>query len=144
MEYLYPPIYKYLTIFVVIFLFLQFYKQLTADTFLIIAILITLLVISLDYMMIYNQPSLLDTNINKSKLNAKSIVNKEHFIDEVDVFINKNKKKKNDGIDTDDNTDEENTDEENTDEDNTDEDNDNHNNNNNDEVINNSTTYDLD
>jgi membrane-bound metal-dependent hydrolase YbcI (DUF457 family) len=55
-EYIYPPLYKYVTIFVLLFLFLKFYKQINNDKFLIISILFTLLVITLDYMMIYNHP----------------------------------------------------------------------------------------
>jgi len=67
MEYLYPPLYKYIAIFIIIFLFLKFYKQITPDKYLIISILITLLFVSLDYMMISNQPSLFSLSVKEPK-----------------------------------------------------------------------------
>ncbi|AYV75995.1 MAG: hypothetical protein Terrestrivirus4_43 [Terrestrivirus sp.] len=67
MEYKYPPIYKYIATFVIIFLFLQFYKQIPCDTFLLFTLLITLLFIALDYMMIYDSPPLLDMNMDPKK-----------------------------------------------------------------------------
>lgn len=72
MEYKYPPIYKYIATFVIIFLFLQFYKQIPCDTFLLFTLLITLLFIALDYMMIYDSPPLLDINTYPKKDDSNS------------------------------------------------------------------------
>ena len=61
MEYRYPPLYKYIAFFIILFLFLRHYKQITQDKYLIISILITLLVVLLDYMLIFDHPSILQT-----------------------------------------------------------------------------------
>lgn len=61
MEYRYPPLYKYIAFFIILFLFLRHYKQLTQDKYLIISILITLLVVLLDYMLIFGHPNILQT-----------------------------------------------------------------------------------
>ncbi|AYV81217.1 MAG: hypothetical protein Harvfovirus21_14 [Harvfovirus sp.] len=59
MEYRYPPLYKYIIIFVIIFLFLRYYKNITPDKYLWIAVFITLLVILLDYMLINSHPNVM-------------------------------------------------------------------------------------
>lgn len=66
MDYLYPPIYKYIAFFTIIFLFMEFYKSITPDKYLFIALLFTLLVFMLDFMMIANQGSLTDINDSAS------------------------------------------------------------------------------
>ena len=59
MEYKYPPLYKYIAFFIILFLFMRHYKQITSDKYLIVSILITLLLVALDYMIISNSPPLL-------------------------------------------------------------------------------------
>lgn len=100
MEYKYPPIYKYIATFVIIFLFLQFYKQIPYDTFLLLTVLITLLFIALDYMMINDSPPLLDLNTDPKKNNIDSDVVTN--INDTNKYYYKNYNKKNYGnyIDT--------------------------------------------
>src|SRR5205809_935028 len=62
MEYRYPPLYKYAVLFLILFLFLRYYRQITPDKYLLIAILVTLLVATLDYMFVYEHPSLISTS----------------------------------------------------------------------------------
>lgn len=61
MEYRYPPLYKYVVLFIILFLFLRYYKQITPDKYLLVAILVTLLVVALDYMMIFDHPAIITT-----------------------------------------------------------------------------------
>ena len=62
MEYRYPPLYKYIALFIILFLFFRHYKQFTQDKYLILSLLITSFVMLLDYMLIYNHPNLLHTD----------------------------------------------------------------------------------
>ena len=64
MEYIYPPVYKYITLFVIIFLFLSFYKNISSDKFLLFAFVITMFIIAIDYIIVYNQPPLSQFKIN--------------------------------------------------------------------------------
>lgn len=59
MEYRYPPLYKYIAFFIILFLFLRHYKHLSQDKYLIVSILVTLLVVLLDYMLIFDHPNIL-------------------------------------------------------------------------------------
>jgi hypothetical protein len=59
MEYRYPPLYKYIAFFVIFYLFIRHYKQLTQDKYLIIAVFATLLIALLDYMLIFDHPNIL-------------------------------------------------------------------------------------
>jgi hypothetical protein len=58
MEYKYPPIYKYLAFTIILFLFLNHYRTITKDKYIPIAIIFTLIVIMLDYVIIDKHPVL--------------------------------------------------------------------------------------
>lgn len=60
MEYRYPPLYKYIVFLLILFLFLKHYKYITQDKYLIISILATLLIVLLDYMLIFDHPNILE------------------------------------------------------------------------------------
>ena len=59
MEYRYPPLYKYIIIFVIVFLFLRYYNYITPDKYLWIALFVTILIILLDYMIISDHPNVM-------------------------------------------------------------------------------------
>ena len=61
MEYKLPPLYKYIIFSIILYLFLRNYKYISQDKFIIIAVLITLLIILLDYMFIIDHPNILET-----------------------------------------------------------------------------------
>lgn len=58
MEYRYPAIYKYIILFIILFLFFYQYKGISWKKYLILSLFITLLVILLDYIFINNNPSI--------------------------------------------------------------------------------------
>ena len=87
MEYRYSPLYKYLAFLIILFLFLRQYKQISQDKYLIIAILITLLVILLDYMLIFDHPTILYT---KDSFNTDDL--DDILDDDNTVYENKNQK----------------------------------------------------
>ena len=62
MEYKYPPVYKYALILVVTFVFFSHYKSITVDKYLAIALALTLIVLSFDYVLINNHTPLFDDN----------------------------------------------------------------------------------
>ena len=78
MEYKYPPIFKYIVFFIIVFLFLRYYKQITSDKYMVIAFVITLFIIILDYIIIGNQPSLFETSTKSEIFN-----NNDNNIDDV-------------------------------------------------------------
>ena len=61
MEYRYPPLYKYIILLLIIFLFLIYYKCIDQNNYLYIAIFFTLVVILLDYMLIDNHANIIDS-----------------------------------------------------------------------------------
>lgn len=89
MEYRFPPLYKYIAFFIILFLFLRHYKQLTQDKYLIISILITLLVVLLDYMLILNHPNILQT---KENFDSDDL---DEILDNDKIIVNKNTSKVN-------------------------------------------------
>lgn len=56
MEYRCAPIYKYLSILVIFFLFLAYYKCINNDKFLPISVIFVTVIIIIDHMLILNQP----------------------------------------------------------------------------------------
>jgi hypothetical protein len=58
MEYKYPPIYKYLTLILIFFMFLRHYKVVTHEQYLPITIIFVLTVGMLDYVLIHEHPYL--------------------------------------------------------------------------------------
>jgi len=73
MEYKALPFYKYLIIFIMIYMFFQHARQITRDKFLVIAIIIVSMVIALDYIIIDNHPSIINVD------NIDNILNDEDF-----------------------------------------------------------------
>jgi hypothetical protein len=70
MEYRYAPIYKYLAILVIFFLFLNHYKSIRDELFLPIVVIFITVIIIIDHMVILNHPRI-------------TADNKEHFEDEL-------------------------------------------------------------
>lgn len=71
MYYKYPPIYKYIIILILITTFLKYYKVLTKESFLVIAIVCTYFIIIFDYILIDMHPSIL-SEISIKKINKKN------------------------------------------------------------------------
>lgn len=59
MNYIYPPIYKYIAFILIFFLFLRYYKVITQQNYLIIALVATIIIILLDYFLIENHTNLI-------------------------------------------------------------------------------------
>ncbi len=74
MYYKYPPIYKYIIILILITTFLKYYKVLTKESFLVIAIVCTYFIIIFDYILIDMHPSIL-SEIYIKKINKKNNIN---------------------------------------------------------------------
>lgn len=64
MEYRFPPLYKYLFLIGLIYLFMLSYKQITPDMFLIFSFLFAIFYILSDFMLIYDHPSIIEIKIN--------------------------------------------------------------------------------
>jgi hypothetical protein len=62
MRYLYAPIYKYLALLVIFFLFVNYYKNITNDKFLPIITIFVTVVIIVDHMIIFNHPHITADN----------------------------------------------------------------------------------
>src|SRR5579883_2763464 len=90
MEYKYPPLYKYIAFFIILFLFLRFYKQITPDRYLVISILVTLLIIAIDYMVISNQPPLLSISENFDQDDLAGILEDEDEDEELGTITKVN------------------------------------------------------
>lgn len=61
MKYIYPPLYKYIAFILIFFMFLKYYKVITQQNYLIIAIFATILIILLDYFLIEDYPNLINS-----------------------------------------------------------------------------------
>lgn len=56
MEYRYPVVLKYFLFFLIVYLFLRYYKQITPDKYVWVALVITAIMFVLDFIMIKNHP----------------------------------------------------------------------------------------
>ena len=97
MEYKYPPIIKYIVFFVIIYLFLKYNKEITPAEYLPVAILFSLILIILDYMLISNHQNLLNSSPQKKEDFNINNYSKVDFNsdDENDPVISRNCKKSN-------------------------------------------------
>lgn len=62
MNYIYPPLYKYIAFIIIFFMFMRYYKVITQSNYLIVALVATIILILLDYFLIYNHPNLIATD----------------------------------------------------------------------------------
>lgn len=67
-EYKYPPIYKYVIFFVLVYMFIKHQRLISQDKLLLLTTVIVLILAALDYMIIRNHPSLLETNNDTSEM----------------------------------------------------------------------------
>ena len=79
MNYKYPPIYKYGLFFIATYMFLKHQQLMTSDKLLVNSIIITLIMAIIDYIIIYNHPSLFKYFSNKQSANTTI----ENFRDEI-------------------------------------------------------------
>ena len=90
MDYKYPPIYKYAVFFIAIYMFLKHQQLMTPDKLLVNSIVMTLIMILIDFVIINNHPNLLENkNNNKQEdfcddLSGKEI---EEIINSYDMSI---------------------------------------------------------
>lgn len=65
MEYKYAPIYKYVVLFILIYMFMKHQRIIPQNKILLNSLTITIIFAILDYMIIRNHPQLLNTKENK-------------------------------------------------------------------------------
>lgn len=75
MNYIYPPMYKYIAFILIIFLFMGHYKVITQPNYLLVSIVGTATIFLLDHFLIENHPGLLHDETNSSK-SAEDILDK--------------------------------------------------------------------
>lgn len=110
MEYRFAPIYKYLVILVIFFLFLSYYKNITSEKYLPIVLIFVLVNYIVDHMTILNHPILthdIKENIqNKEETSIKyeddedvELIENDEFDDDTEDLVetksNKSSKSKN-------------------------------------------------
>jgi len=90
MDYKYPPIYKYAIFFIAIYMFLKHQQVMTLDKLLVNSIVMTLIIILIDFVVINNHPNLLENKNNDKQedfcddLSGKEI---EEIINSYDMSI---------------------------------------------------------
>ncbi len=58
MEYIYPPLYKYLALILIYFLFIRHYKCIDQDSYLLLCVVFVTIAMMMDYYLIDNHPGL--------------------------------------------------------------------------------------
>lgn len=66
MNYIYPPLYKYIAFILIFFLFLGHYKVITQQNYLLVSLMATIIIILLDYFLIENHTGFINNNINNN------------------------------------------------------------------------------
>ncbi len=66
MNYSYPPLYKYIIFILIFFMFMKYYRAITQQYYLFVAVFATLLMIFLDYLLIENHPNLVYTGTDEN------------------------------------------------------------------------------
>ena len=66
MNYIYPPLYKYIAFILIFFLFLGHYKVITQQNYLLVSLMATVIIILLDYFLIENHTGFINNNINNN------------------------------------------------------------------------------
>lgn len=98
MEYRYPPIYKYLALLIIYFMFMRHYKVITYDKYLPIAIIFVFVIMLFDCVMIDNHPYLTDVKDNASDDKDDEDCDDNDSKDELDMFIESTESTDNDQV----------------------------------------------
>lgn len=67
MNYIFPPLYKYIAFILIFFLFIRYYKVITQQNYLLVALVATVIILLLDYFLIENHVHIINNDLQKNE-----------------------------------------------------------------------------
>lgn len=99
MEYIYPPLYKYLALILIFFMFIRHYKSIDQESYLLLCFVFLVMAVMMDYYLIEYHPNPLKTQQDESLTdfiiddseetpeNVKNSENDESIVDDLELLI---------------------------------------------------------